>query len=33
VIVQHLTANVFLYHKHHPKDGWLTERNMLVKTV
>jgi len=33
VIVQHLTTIVFLYQKHHPKDCWITDRNMLVKTV
>jgi len=29
----HLTAFVFLYQKHHPEDGRITGRNMLVKIL
>jgi len=33
VIVIHLTTIVFLYHKHHPEDGRITGRNMLVNIL
>jgi len=31
VDVTHLNTVVFLHQKHHPEDGWITGRNMLVK--
>jgi len=33
LIVTHLTTIVFLYQKHHPEDGLITSRNMLVKIL
>jgi len=32
-MVTHLTAVVFLYQIHHPEDGRISGRNMLVKIL
>jgi len=33
VIATHLTTIVFLCEKHHPEDGRITGRNMLMKIL